>query len=249
MAGDIALADISLRERERAFLAGGTQVGKSTLADFLREDFLARYRARRARCLLLDTKPRYRAQWLPNGMGARRRYKKWDHGAAVPDSVLATTPDEMRDGFKLGHRTVIAQANTAAEIPGLVAIAQAFIEDSRRGRPQILQVDETKDFFHGNGAAIAGDAVSRSARAGSERGTAGLYCSQRTKGISQELMEHMSKLYAFRLDNVEDAKRFREFGCPIGPEDLPTEPYLFKYWTKLDYHKVWGPFILERPTL
>lgn len=239
------LGRLSLRERERGFLAGGTQVGKSTLADELREDFLRRYARRGARCLILDSKPRYRAQWQPNGISAKRLYKRWDHGPEVPDSVVTRTPDEMRNAYKLGHRTCIAQANSSAEIPYLVAMAQAFIEDSRRGRPQLLQVDETGDFFHGNGMPIGGDAVARSARAGAERGTAGLYCSQRTKQISPSLMEHMSKLYAFRLDAKGDAKRFAEFGAPIGPDDLPRKPHVFYYWTKDDYDTVWGPYKLD----
>ena len=94
---------------------------------------------------------------------------------------------------------------------------------------------------------IGDDAVSRSARAGAERGTAGLYCSQRTKGISQELMEHMTKLYAFRMDAANDAKRFEEFGAPIGPDDLPTKPHIFYYWTKDDYHHLYGPYRLAIP--
>lgn len=224
-------------------LAGGTQTGKSTLADQLGFEFLQRYATRGGRRLILDTKPRYRAKWLPNGMSADHRYKRWDHGPSVPDSVVAHNVHEMKAGFQLGHRTVIGQADHAGQIPYLVSMCSAFLEDSRRGRPQLVQVDETCDFFHGNGMPIAGDALVRVARAGSERGTAGLYCTQRTRGISPHLLEHMERLYAFRMDNVADAKRFAEFGAPKFA--LPREPHVFYYWYKGDYDRVWGPYKLD----
>lgn len=237
----IDLGRLSLRQRERGFLAGGTQVGKSTLADELGEDFLARYRRIGARRLISDTKPRYRAMWLPNGMSAAPRYKNWDHGPVVPDSVLVETPQQMRDAFKMGHRTCVVSSRRWH--PRQDSVISAFVEDSKRGRPQLLQVDETCHHFYGNGSERGTGAVTDSAMAGAERGTAGLYCSQRTKGISAHLLEHMDRLYCFRLDAKADAKRFQEFGAPSFV--LPTDKFLFKYWTKADYGKVWGPYKLD----
>lgn len=246
----IPLSQISLRERESAFLAGGTQVGKTTLSDWLGTEFLNRYRAQKGRRLISDTKPRYRAQWLANGMSAARMYKNWDHGQYVPDSVLVGSPDEMRDAFRLGHRTAIVSTKGWAEVHD--ECIDAFLEDSRRGRPQLVQVDETADHFHGNGMAKGSGALVVVSRAGAERGSSGLYCSQRTKGISPHLMEHMRRLYAFEMDVAGDAKRFAEFGCPITPEmleslnrDDPQHPYNFLYWTKLAKRKVWGPYRLR----
>lgn len=241
------LGRLSLRERERGFVAGGTQVGKSTLCYLLVIDFVQRYAHRGGRCLILDTKPRFRAQWLPNGTSAKHLYRKWSHGQFVPGSVVVRDVDEMRSAFKLGHRIVVAQADSDRDVPRLVAIARAFLMDSKRTRPQVIYVDETKDFYHGNGMPVGSDAISRTARAGAERGTAGLYGSQRTKGLDVGLLEHMEKLYAFRLDARADAKRFAEFGAPIGPADLPTKPFRFLYWTKMDYGRVWGPYMLEPP--
>lgn len=237
---------VSLRQRERGLLAGGTQVGKSTLADQLGEDFLERYRGSGARRLIADTKPRYRALYQANGMPAKKLYKRWDHGPVVADSVVTRDAGEMLDAFRMGHRTVIAQARSSRDIPAIVHMIGRFLEDSRRGRPQLLQVDETKDFFHGNGMPKGGDdAIIRVARAGAERGTSALYCTQRTKGIAPELLEFMDRLYCFNLDVASDAKRFQEFGCP--PFALPTKRYQFKYWTKADRPHIWGPYQLEVP--
>jgi hypothetical protein len=55
----------------------------------------------------------------------------------------------------------------------------------------------------------------------------------------------MRRLYAFRLDNKSDAKRFQEFGAPAF--DLPTSEHVFRYWAKHDYHRVWGPYNLTLP--
>jgi hypothetical protein len=207
---------------------------------------VVRYRDRKARRLILDTKPRYQAEWRPDGTSARRLYRRWDHGAKVRGSCVVTNAEDMKSAFSLGYSTVIAQADSDLQIPALVRCCREFLEGSRRGQPQLLQVDETCDFFHGNGMPIGDASLVKAARAGAERGTACLFCSQRTKGISAHLLEHMTKLYAFCLDVADDAKRFREFGCPIGPGQLPTEPYRFLYWTKQDRSHIWGPYQLAR---
>lgn len=236
----IKISDISLRERQSGLAAGGTQVGKSTLCDLVALDFMWRYRARKPRRLISDTKPRYRAQWRANGTQAARLYKYWDHGEYLPDSVLATSPEEMLDAFKQGHSTVIVSTQRWQDVQD--QCIAAFHNASKRGRPQLLQVDETCDHFYGNGMPRGTGALIDVARAGAERGGSGLYATQRTHGISGHLLEHMRKLWAFRLDNKKDAKRFQEFGAP--EFDLPTEEEVFRYWTKDAYHKVWGPYRL-----
>jgi hypothetical protein len=243
-AGVVTIGDISLRERENGLLAGGTQVGKSTLADELWADFLWRYRARKARVHISDTKPRYRAEWLPNGLPAKGRYKNWDHGPTVPGSVLVESPRDMDLAWSNGYRVTIGSSDGTWEPKQDECIAH-FHNQARRTRPQLLVVDETKDHFHGNGMARGNGALIRVARAGNERGEGGLYCTQRTAGISQDLMEMMRRLYAFRLDNKKDAKRFQEFGAPEFP--LPTVEYQFRYWWKGDYHRVWGPYRTTLP--
>lgn len=241
------LGQISLRKAERGFVAGGTEAGKSTLADLLGADFVHRYYNQGGRRLILDSKPRYRAAQSLHGKAPRRRYKTWDHGPIIPGSLVVDNPGDLKSAWDLGNtRTIIAQCDGRAEIGRLVTFADAFLRDSRSSRPQLLQVDETMDFFHGNGSPIGGsDAILRAARAGRERGTAALYCSQRTRGIPPQLMEELKRLYAFRLDYTADAKRFQEMGAP--PFPLPEEPFEFMYWYKAEYRKVYGPFKLALP--
>lgn len=240
-----ALAQISLRARERGLLLGGTDTGKSTLAEALLADFYHRYPT--ARILILDSKPRFRAERTTAGASAKRRYKGWAHGPTVPGSVVVETPDELDMAYGTDHRVAIAQGQHSRDIPALLACARRFLDTSRANRPQLLVVDETMDYFSSNGAARGGDDVLvRVARAGRERGTGALYCSQRTRGIPAQLMEEMSRCYLFRLDFKADVKRLYEMGFPPGVEP-PTAERAFKYWTKRDYGRVWGPYKLDLP--
>src|SRR6478752_7358197 len=83
------LAQITLRRGERGIALGTTGSGKSTLIDTLRRQWLAEHGAR-ARVLIVDSKPRYRAQWELTGVSTRfsRRYKGWAHGEFVMGSVV-----------------------------------------------------------------------------------------------------------------------------------------------------------------
>ncbi len=233
---------LSLRRNDRALLTGGTRSGKSTLGDFLGMSFTTQYRHLEARRMILDTKPRFRAQWRLSGRTTKRLYKNWGHGPCVPDSVLVTDPADLRAAWATKHRTVVVQAPYGGNIGLQCACLQLFLEDSRYNRPQLVHVDEALDFFHGNGMA-RNDIIVKLPRAGAERGTASLFCSQRTKGFSPQLLELINLLYAFRLDFADDAKRFQEFGCP--PFMLPTEDHEFRYWSKAQDRKtVYGPYKL-----
>lgn len=240
----VDLGALSLRHKERGLVIGGVDTGKSTLADMLGADFDQRYGHLKSRRLILDSKPRYRAQWTVHGVSAAKRYKGWDHGAPIVNSVVVDRPEDMELAWKSGARVVIVQGHGASHIPRLIAHAREFLKTSKASRPQLFQCDETLDFYHSNGAPRGGDdTITQMARAGRERGTACLYCSQRTKGLSQSLVEEMSKGYVLRVDAVKDLKVLNEMGMP--KFEPVTEPHVFRYWTKRDYGKVYGPYRLN----
>jgi hypothetical protein len=242
----ITLERISLRQRDRALIIGGVDSGKSTLCDWLGLDFVHRYADVGGRRLILDSKPRYRAEFTARGLPAKRRYRQWSHGQFIPGSVVVDDPSELAAAWKMGARTVIAQCEGSRELTRLVMTANAFLRDSRRSRPQLCQVDETLDFYHSNGSPRGGDdTITQIARAGRERGTAGLFGSQRTHGLAATLMAELNRLYAFRVDYAADRKRFGEFGAPDFPN--PAERHEFYYWWKGDYRRVWGPYKLTLP--
>lgn len=239
----ISTSAITLRARERGLLIGGTNTGKSTLGEMLIVDFHHRYPS--SRVLILDSKPRFRGEYLASGMSAKRRYRKWSHGSTVPDSVVVNSPDELDVAWSTGARIVIAQGEGGRDVPSLIACARRFLDDSRANRPQLLFVDETMDFFSGNAQPRGGDDILiRVARAGRERGCAALYCSQRTAGIPAQLIEELTKLYLFRLDYGKDVKRLHEMGAPVTIAP-PREERVFMYWTKKQYDRVYGPYRLN----
>lgn len=232
-----------LRRDERAFCVGGVGTGKSELSERLARLFCAHYARLGARRLIVDSKPRFRAEYTAQGTSAKRRYRKWSHGQYIPGSVVADDPRDLGLAFDQSN-TVIVQGQGAKDIPRLVSSVEWFLEHSRHSRPQLVQIDETMDFYHQNGSPIGGnDAIVRTARAGRERGTSGLYCAQRTRGIPVTLMEEMDRLYALRIDAKGDAKRLQEMGAPEFA--LPSEKQQFMYWWKGDYSHVWGPYRLD----
>jgi hypothetical protein len=245
MPNPVALGKLSLRQRERGFVVGGVGTGKSTLMDVLGADFVSRYP--KGRRLILDSKPRYKADRRADGMSAKRLYRNQTHGQAVRGSVLVETPDDLDLAWSTGARTTIAQCESSRDVPRLVEIAAAFLAQARSDRPQLLQVDETMDFYHSNGGPKGGDdAITRVARAGRERGCGALFGAQRTRGIPPTLLEEMNRLYCLRIDYVADAKRLPEMGAPakiVGM--IPQKPHQFLYWTKEEYSTLFGPYRLD----
>jgi len=237
----LPFSEISMRERERAFLLGGTGAGKTTMEELLIADFYNRYPS--SRILILDSKPRFRAEFFTNGLSARRVFKHWKPSNTIPGSVLIRQASQLDDAWRLGARIVVAQCERQSERFRLVECAEKFFNDARHTRPQLLCVDETADFFHLNGSPIAGssDALIRVARSGRERGTAGLYCTQRARSIPSSIIEELTQLYLFVLDGKGDLKRCVEMGAPEWIEP-PERDYEFMLWTKRDRKNVYGPF-------
>jgi energy-coupling factor transporter ATP-binding protein EcfA2 len=237
----VPLDRISLRKSERGLLIGSTGSGKSTLADLLGSDWDRRYPT--ARRLIVDSKPRYRAQWTTRGVDASRRYRDWEYGQPVPGSVVVDEPGDLALVWKLGYRVAIVQGESR-DVPRLVATMREFYRQASAKRPQLIMVDECLDFFHANGAAIGGDPViAQTARAGRERGVSLLAGSQRTYQLPTTLLAEVTKLWAFALDAAKDAKRYQDFGCPLFP--IPEENHVFRYWTKTDKRTVYGPYSLN----
>lgn len=227
------LDQISLKRAERGLLLGGTGSGKSTAAEYLIPCF--RRENRGARTLIVDSKPRFRAEWKPDGMSASSLYKKWDHGAPVAGSMLVgggTPKAALKNVWK--HTDIaIAQVETQAMIPWLLAVIAEFFKDARASEPRLLYIDEGLDFFHTNGAPKGGsDAILRCSRAGRERGLASLVASQRPRGLPVQLISEVTKIYLFHLDFEGDMKYLGEAGYPWKDYPAPEEDHAFWYWDK-----------------
>lgn len=224
------MKEIALLKAERGFLVGRSGSGKSTLAEKLIDQFWQQYRT--SRVLIADTKPRFMPEFQLTGLPARSLYRKWDHGAFIPNSMLLTPGMNLSAVWK--HcRIAVVQTKSPNEIGYTVACIEEFIESARAGRPQLVYIDEGLDFFLRNGMARGGsDAVLRIARAGRERGIALLFASQRVKGVPLQIVSEMTKLYGFGLDVADDQKRLEDFGYPYRKYPLPDDNYIFRFWDK-----------------
>ena len=206
---------------DRGVLLGATGTGKSTLGEKLALAALRRYPA--LQLLILDSKPRFRAEWEINGLTAAPRYRRRAHGAStIADSVAlpVVNPSEgLNDAFMFGSRVAIAQAPNGAEdraqILGLTLAASAFFNGARADRPRLLYVDEVMDFYYGNGTPVGRkNTLVQCARAGRELGLGLLFSTQRPRGIPAQLLQEANFMCLFYLRNADDVARIDDFGPP-----------------------------------
>ena len=228
---------IGLQPRGRGMIFGYSGAGKSVLAERLIEHFLET--RSNPRVVILDGKPRFRAQWELTGRSARHRYKKWQRGPVVPESAvvdLAGDPrDELRSAWILGARVAIVQTDDPAQIPLLRTFGRAFYADSADKYDQLLYSDETADFFGTTGAAARGDALLQIVRSGRERNVSFLGAAQRPKGLPHSFLTELQQAYIFRLDAANDIKHLEDMGLPMTALP-PDQDYVFRYFDKRSRH-------------
>ena len=233
------LERIALQQRGRGLCLGITGSGKSVLEEKLFHHWLATQP--RPRVLILDSKPRFRAQWELSGFSASHRYKKWRRGPSVPGSyALDFTASEgvrgqLRQVWRLGSHIAIAQAPQSwrldAKLMALRAAAAAFYNDSRDSYSQLVVVDELADFFNTSGFAKAGDELLQIVRSGREMNVALLGACQRPKGLPKSFLTELGQAYVFRLVNDDDMEHLEEMGLP-GTAAPPDQDFTFLYFAR-----------------
>lgn len=213
---------------DRMLILGATGTGKSTLAEAIIADSVRHYRD--LRVLILDSKPRFRAEYETSGMSASWRYRRQAHGTSpLPGSIALPIKDPARglsDAWRFDGRIAIAQAPKGADdletLYRLLETASRFFDQARADRPQLLYVDEVMDFFYLNGSPIGKDmTILQTVRAGRELGIGGMFATQRPRGIPAQLLQESNALALFWLRNVEDVERLEDFSLPNGPELMP----------------------------
>lgn len=269
----VRFESFSMRNGDRALCAGGSQSGKSTLCAGSPEypfhltlcgEYLTRYP--KAQLMIVDSKPRFRAAFRPDGISDRHRYKNWNYGPAVPNSTRVDPWDIT--GLERALRTsriVIVQTDSVdRDAAGVVACIEHFRKTVSKNHPRMVYVDEVMDFYNQSGMPLrgTGNTILRCARAGAERSFTTLLAAQRTKGIPTQLWELINKAYLFRMDLLSDMQRIAEVGAPVkytenikratlgmppvvGSFWPPQQDYLFEYWTKDARQTAWGPYALQ----
>jgi|SRR6185437_4645920 len=236
----MSLDEIAPKKGQRALILGGSRSGKSTLMDMLIRH--AQDTRPNIRSLVLDSKPRFRAEIERTGPAgkivrdAKRHYDDWEQGPTIPGSykldIHAENP--LRGYWKSDDpcRIVIAQTADETERFKLLQIANQWFETRVKGADRLLVVDELLDFYHGNGVCIAPrcNVPLKVNRAGGERGFSGIYGAQRPRGIPVQITEELSYLYLFHLRFQQDMKFLWENGVPTNIYP-PEEDYAFRLIT------------------
>jgi hypothetical protein len=222
-------------------LLGRTRSGKTTLKDRLREIWLQTHthKSKRARALIVDSKPRYRAQWTPQGFSASRFYRKWKEDpegkAYVPGSVRIPLDGHWKASmdlaWRMGANTCIIQGKLQDWDAMLDCVRVFYEEYSARSGPRMIDVDELADFFE---VKKIGGIFWQALRSGGELDVSVLAGSQRPAFITKATLTESDRLYVFELDNEDDVKSLvRQAG--YRPGLVPERPHEFIYYDK--YHR------------
>lgn len=227
-----ALDRVALPQAARGICCGATRTGKSTLAEQLCWQFLADHP--KAQCLILDSKPRFRAEYEVNGFRASWRYRKWGYGAALPGSYvlpLQNPKAELAQVWRLKGRIAIAQVEHLHQLDLLRWAAEEFYESGNGKREKLLYVDEAADYFGSSGSFRPGDGILRIVRSGGERNVAFLASTQRPRGVPKSLLTELTMLYMFRLDYSKDVDHLTEMSLPEDVQ-MPEVDHSFYFWDK-----------------
>lgn len=233
---------LKLQRSSRAFTVGTTGTGKSTLMEVLMSEYIRAYSTTKnlVRVLIIDTKPRWRAEREVNGLSTELsgRYSKWEYGSGViPNSYTlhqrAPIKQQLDQIWSYKSSIAIAQTEEEEEWEWASKVATHFYEKYGAGVPRLLVVDELADFFK---RPKLSDIFQRVARNGRERGVALISGSQRPRKIPVEILTEMTRLYMFELDNKDDKDRVKEMGVP----ELTYVPTGFQFYLwdkklKLEY--------------
>jgi DNA helicase HerA-like ATPase len=218
----------------RSMILGRTGSGKSTLLDILMRRYLSTYN--NSRVLIVDSKPRFKAQWNPDGTQARRHYRNWSRGEYVEGSyrvdIYTNNIKSNLDAiWQARGRVAIAQVRPGdiADLRALERVAAVFYGEYSDRIPRLIVVDELADFFELR--RTGGGIFWQTARSGRELNVALMAGSQRPSYIPTVVMTESDRLYLFTLDYSEDMKKVYSMGVPKSVP-VPTIDHSFFFWDK-----------------
>jgi hypothetical protein len=145
------ISDLVPGPGERHVVFGGTRAGKSALQDWSIRS--VQYHRPEAMQILVDTKPRFRAEtekglrpgWRRN---AAYRYGSWSKGPVLPNSVVVDIWNDkpFAGTFTKPGEIVILQSGEASDWRRMLQLLNAFVKANFHGRERRIIVDECLDF-------------------------------------------------------------------------------------------------------
>lgn len=224
---------------ERVLTAGRSRSGKSSLMDWETREI----QTSRPTCMqiLLDTKPRFRAEKIRgpfsyrNRKNAEKLYRAWAKGPVVPNSVVVPIWDEhpFRGLWNSDNPSEIAimQSGDASDWKRMLQLLTAFTNAHIRDRERRIVIDETLDFYNRNTWGIDGrnDPIYRVARAGGERSIGLELGGHRIHGLPPLVLNMLSRVNLFHLSDDSDLIHLRR-SVGIKDAESPSGDFVFRQW-------------------
>jgi hypothetical protein len=195
--------------------------------------------------ILVDTKPRFRAEKVrgpiagPLGYKQRRDasklYQHWAKGPVVPNSVVVPLWDEhpFRGLWNADNPSEVAimQSGDAGDWKRMLQLLTAFANAHIRDRERRVVVDETLDFYQRNTWGIDGknDPIYRIARAGGERSIGLELGGHRIHGLPPLVLNMLSIVNLFHLSDDSDLIHLRR-SVGIKDAESPHGDFVFRQW-------------------
>lgn len=221
---------LQLPKAGRTGIFGMTGAGKTLLADTLRSGWLRTYLA--GKCLIVDSKPHYRAEWQLSGIKAASLYRKWEQNPHdyLPGSYVLPLGGNYKRSLRVAFnktRLVVVQGKKA-EWYELLRALQAFYElYGARAGPRLVDIDEGADFFE---VERFGGIILQALRAGRQLGLGVMLGSQRPKFIPKSTLTESDRVYLMKLKSQGDFTTLvKDGGWPRGIA-APTRFHEFRYW-------------------
>lgn len=242
------LVDLCPGPGQREIVFGGTRAGKSAYQEH--ETLCIAETRPSAMQVLIDTKPRFRAQYEPHPLwpykrrDAAYRYESWSSGPMVPNSVVCDiyAAHPFRGMFRNPGEIVIMQSGEADDWRRMLVVLNGFVKANIKDRERRIIVDEALDFYQRNtwGISPRNDVFYRASRAGGERGIGISLGAHRVHGLPPLVLSMCSIFVVFHLRQDSDMRYLRQYGIP--DDTSPEGNYVFRRYEVEPGGTVSAPF-------
>lgn len=234
----VHISELTSGVGERHMIAGTTGSGKSAFQEW--ETVTVSDERPNAMQLLIDTKPRYRAETEKTRLNPRGRrnaawrYTSWAKSPVLPNSVVVDLddPHPFRGVWTRPGEVAILQSGDSRDWRRMLLLLTGFVNANIKDRERRLIVDEILDFYQRNtfGIDMKHDVFYRTARAGRERLIGMSMGAQRLRGVPPLIIAMLSRLTLFHLAIDSDLKYLTELG--INEENSPAGNFVFRQYQK-----------------
>lgn len=148
------ISELTPQKGERVITFGGTRAGKSSLTDMTMMQ--VQHERPQAMQILIDTKPRYRAEFERGRRYTARkpaayRYESWEAGPMIPNSCVVDIWDDhpFKGMWNEPGEVAIMQGAEFDDWRRMLQLLKGFVQAPVKNRERRVIVDECLDFTRG----------------------------------------------------------------------------------------------------